>query len=211
MSVIPVGTTSPSRWLPQAVITAFVLVGASHTVMLAQSAPALEAGYQQPPKVVMDIMDAPPPPTALISPTRQVIALLERTSLPGIADLAQPMLRLAGMRVNPRANGPYGAQTIYGITLKGVPGGGDTKVILPASAKISNAAFSRQSRHHRNGQRPQRLRLARRQLGAAVRVRTGRTRTGASPSDRARGTAYSGELRQGRSDGHVSGPADQRP
>ena len=58
--------------------------------------PRLEAGYQLPPKVIVDILDAPPPPTAVVSPARDVMALLDRVSMPKIADLAEPMLRLAG-------------------------------------------------------------------------------------------------------------------
>ena len=52
------------------------------------------------------------------------------------------MLRLAGTRVNPKMNGPYGGQTTYGITLKTVPDGKDTKVVLPAGARISATSFS---------------------------------------------------------------------
>ena len=51
------------------------------------------SGYLLPPKVIVDILDAPPPPTAELSPTRDVVALLERASMPTIAELAQPMLR----------------------------------------------------------------------------------------------------------------------
>lgn len=102
----------------------------------------LEAGYQLPPKAVIDILDAPPPPIAMMSPTRDTMALLERTSMPRIADLAEPMLRLAGSRVNPKINGPHTPSTTVGITLKKVPAGTDTKVVLPAGARISGPAFS---------------------------------------------------------------------
>ena len=60
----------------------------------AQQSPQVEAGYQLPPKVIVEILDAPPPPTAVVSPTHQIMALLERTSMPKIAELAEPMLRL---------------------------------------------------------------------------------------------------------------------
>jgi dipeptidyl aminopeptidase/acylaminoacyl peptidase len=108
--------------------------------------PTLETGYQLPPKVVVDILDAPPPPTAIVSPGGQTLALLERTSMPTIAALAEPMLRLAGVRVNPKTNGPHGGQTTYGITLKSLADGKDIKVVLPAGARITNAAFSPDSR-----------------------------------------------------------------
>jgi hypothetical protein len=47
--------------------------------------------YQLPPKAVVDILDAPPTPTVLLSPDRQTIALLERRSMPTIADISEPI------------------------------------------------------------------------------------------------------------------------
>jgi dipeptidyl aminopeptidase/acylaminoacyl peptidase len=61
--------------------------------------------YQKPPKNVTDILDALPPPIALESPTRQQLLMLQPVPNPPIADLAEPMLRLAGHRINPRTNG----------------------------------------------------------------------------------------------------------
>jgi dipeptidyl aminopeptidase/acylaminoacyl peptidase len=53
------------------------------------------------------ILDVPPAPVPTLSPARDVVALAERISMPPIAELAQPMLRLAGLRVNPATNGPH--------------------------------------------------------------------------------------------------------
>jgi dipeptidyl aminopeptidase/acylaminoacyl peptidase len=105
------------------------------------TAPAL-AQYQVPPKEIVDILDAPPLPTASVSPSRQVIALLERPSMPPIADLAQPMHRLAGLRINPRTNGLHRAQTLRAITLKSVADGTELKVTVPANPKLSWIGFS---------------------------------------------------------------------
>ncbi len=121
---------------------AFALAAALLLPALSSAQQPLETGYQLPPKTIVDILDAPPPPTAVMSPTRTVMALLERTSMPKIADMAAPMLRLAGTRVNPKVNGPYGAQTTFGITLKTIPGGKDTRVALPAGARVSSTSFS---------------------------------------------------------------------
>jgi dipeptidyl aminopeptidase/acylaminoacyl peptidase len=137
---------SPFRLRPHGACRLVAGAALACVFAVAGGAPAaaqqLEAGYQLPPKVIIDILDAPPPPTAVMSPTRQTMALLERTSMPRIADLAEPMLRLAGARVNPKTNGPHGGITTFGITLKKVPEGTDTKVVLPAGAKISGPAFS---------------------------------------------------------------------
>src|SRR5687768_6585177 len=77
------------------VIVAFVIGSSS---LFAQTQPA-SSGYLLPPKEIVDILDAPPPPTVEVSPSREVVALLERVSMPTIAELSQPpMLRLAGVR-----------------------------------------------------------------------------------------------------------------
>ncbi len=100
------------------------------------------AQYQLPPKEIVDILDAPPLPTASVSPTGHVIALLERTSMSTIAELAQPMLRLAGMRINPRTNGPHRAQLLKSISLRSVADGAEIKVTLPPNARLSWIGFS---------------------------------------------------------------------
>ena len=66
-----------------------------------------QGSYKKPPKEIMDVLDAPAIPGTSISPSRDKIALLTPNRYPPIADLAQPMLRLAGTRVNPTTNGPH--------------------------------------------------------------------------------------------------------
>ncbi len=111
-------------------------------LLLAQQPGALETGYQLPPKAIVDILDAPPPPMAVISPAQNVMALLDRASMPKIADLAEPMLRLAGSRVNPKTNGPHSPASILGITFKRIADGIETKVALPPNVRIGAPAFS---------------------------------------------------------------------
>ena len=107
-------------------------------------APAQPAasGYLLPPKAIVDILDAPPPPTVELSPTRDVVALLERASMPTIAQLSQPMHRLAGVRINPRTNGPHRAQLSRAITLKSIADGSERQVTLPPNPMLSWIGFS---------------------------------------------------------------------
>src|SRR5436190_8606682 len=98
--------------------------------------------YLIPPKAIVDILDAPPPPGVVVSPTRDVMALLPRRSMPSIAELAQPMLSLAGTRVNPMTNGPHRAPLGAGITLRSVSDGTERKVAVPADARIGFLGFS---------------------------------------------------------------------
>ena len=105
-------------------------------------APALSAQYLLPPKEVIAAFDAQPLPDATLSPSYKVLALAYRKAQPTIAELSQPMLRLAGARVNPKTFGPHRNPLIYAITLKTIDGGKETKVAVPPKANISNVRFS---------------------------------------------------------------------
>ncbi len=111
-------------------------------VLLAQQVSPLETGYQLPPKVIVDILDAPPPPTAIVSPSRNMMALLDRRSMPPVAELAEPMLRLAGNRINPKTNGMHNPATGLGITLKQIPDGKEMRVVLPQGLRPGMPTFS---------------------------------------------------------------------
>ncbi|HMJ26123.1 MAG TPA: prolyl oligopeptidase family serine peptidase, partial [Pyrinomonadaceae bacterium] len=105
------------------------------------------ASYMMPPKEIVAAFDAQPLPQAVLSPTKQVMALTFRKAQPTIAELSQPMLRLAGARVNPRNNGPHRFVEIYAITLKRVADGSEVKVMLPPQASVSNVRFSPDGAH----------------------------------------------------------------
>jgi dipeptidyl aminopeptidase/acylaminoacyl peptidase len=117
-----------------------VLTG-SVLLLLAASIFGQEA-YKKPPKEIIEAFDAPPLPAAILSPSKQVIALTFRRANPTIAELSQPMLRLAGSRIDPRTNGPHLTGRIYAITLKKIADGSELKVTVPAQANISNVHFS---------------------------------------------------------------------
>jgi dipeptidyl aminopeptidase/acylaminoacyl peptidase len=119
---------------------AIILLVSAAAFVRAQSADVPR--YQLPPKDVVEAFDAQPLPQAILSPSKQLLALQYRHPYPTIAELAQPILRLAGARVNPRNNGPQRAAEIYAITLKKISDGTETKVTLPPGANISNVHFS---------------------------------------------------------------------
>ena len=103
--------------------------------------------YVLPPKAIVDAFDAEPLPQTLLSPNKQVVALTKARTYPTIAELSQPMYRLAGSRVNPKTNGPHRASGlpgtgIYSITLKKLAGGAEAGVTMPAQARISHVKFS---------------------------------------------------------------------
>ena len=67
---------------------------------------ATEDGYRLPPPEVVEIVDAPATPSVRISPDMRRRLLLERPSLPTIADVSRPWIGLAGRRIDPANNGP---------------------------------------------------------------------------------------------------------
>jgi dipeptidyl aminopeptidase/acylaminoacyl peptidase len=108
---------------------------------------AAQQEYKKPPQEIIDAFDVPPLPAAILSPSHQVMALTYRKAFPSIAELSQPMLRLAGARINPRTNGPQRTAGIYAITIKQIADGRETKVAVPAPANLANIRFSPDGLH----------------------------------------------------------------
>src|SRR5262249_41588126 len=97
------------------------------------TAPA-QSKYQKPPEPIRKVLDAPTAPTASVSPDRSVMLLADGERYPSIADLAQPVLRLAGVRINPRTNGPQRPPRYTAFTLVSIADGKSRKVDLPEKA-----------------------------------------------------------------------------
>ncbi len=104
-----------------------------------------DEGYKLPPQTVVDIIDAKPNPAFSISPDRKWILLVERNSMPAIEDLARPMLRLAGMRIDPAARAPFSTNFDRSVSLRPLAGGDPVQIGLPGGAKISNIGWSHHS------------------------------------------------------------------
>jgi dipeptidyl aminopeptidase/acylaminoacyl peptidase len=98
--------------------------------------------YLTPPPEIVAAFNVEPLPATLLSPNRQQLALSYRKGQPPIAELSQPVLRLAGARVNPKNFGPQRTGLIYAIGLQPVGGGSEVKVAVPPDANISRVKFS---------------------------------------------------------------------
>ena len=99
-------------------------------------------GYLTPPPEIVDILDAPPIPQVVISPRGDTLALLSRPAMPSIAELAQPMLRLAGYRLSPRTNGPHRRAGITRITLRRIDDGAEQAFDAPRETTLGPVEFS---------------------------------------------------------------------
>jgi dipeptidyl aminopeptidase/acylaminoacyl peptidase len=150
--------------------------------------------YLLPPQNIIDVFDAEPPALISVSPNKQQIALIKARAYPTIAELSQPMYRLAGARINPKTNGPHRASGLPGtginsIVLKKIEGGAETTVTMPPQARISHVKFSPDGAHLAFLQTKDtgiELWIANTATGAAKAVVTGSDRinaTGGDPCD----------------------------
>lgn len=126
-----------------AFVAAFVLVLSSVQYGQTRKQASPTSGYLVPPKVIVDMLDAPPTPGVAVAPNHRLIALLARRSMPTIAELAEPIYRIAGARINPKTNGrQQRGGNITGITLKSIADGSEKKVRVPLDANIGGVSFS---------------------------------------------------------------------
>lgn len=102
-----------------------------------------ESGYQLPPAELQAVVDAPRGPLFRLGPQRKTALLLTLPGLPGIADVAQPELRLAGLRINPRTRATSHFDFGNGMSLLDISTGKAREIKgLPAKLKIAETAWS---------------------------------------------------------------------
>ena len=107
--------------------------------------------YQKPPQAIINLVDALPTPTIVLSPAvqgqKRWMLIEQFAGLPSIADLAQPELRLAGLRFNPKTDGP--SRSRYAISLKLQPVEKSNEIAvsgLPQNPRIIDAQWSPDAR-----------------------------------------------------------------
>ena len=103
------------------------------------------SGYDKPPPRVLAVMHAPSPPQPYVSPTRDTILLVSWVQYPPISQVAEPILKLAGVRVEPRTRRKHDTPGGYGIapcaesfTLVDVASSRETPVALPEGGCADN-------------------------------------------------------------------------
>ena len=108
---------------------------------------AAQTGYRLPPPEVVEILDAPQAPFVAVSPDRNTLVLVHRSSMPSIEEQSQPMLRLAGRRINPLTNGQFSPSVITGLSLVEIETGAERPVSLPEGGGWSMPVFSPDGLH----------------------------------------------------------------
>ena len=117
-------------------------------LLLVSSAVSAQTSYQTPPASIADLVNAPSTPAVTFSKDGSFMLLLERTESPSIEDLAQPELRIAGLRINPSTTGPSRAGGYTNLKIKKTATGEEIQVTgLPSPAKMSGFTFSLDERY----------------------------------------------------------------
>jgi dipeptidyl aminopeptidase/acylaminoacyl peptidase len=117
-------------------------------VLLISSAVSAQTSYQTPPASIANLVNAPSTPAVTLSKDGSFMLLLERTESPSIEDLAQPELRIAGLRINPSTTGPSRAGGYTNLKIKKTATGEEIQVTgLPSPAKMSGFTFSLDERY----------------------------------------------------------------
>ncbi|MFN4147580.1 MAG: prolyl oligopeptidase family serine peptidase [Runella sp.] len=114
-------------------------------LLVAKVSFAQDATYLTPPKPLADLVTAPPTPTVSVDSRGTWLLIMERnTATTTIAELSQPELRLAGLRINPANNGPSRATYINNLKLRKIAANATDIPItgLPANAQLSNIQWS---------------------------------------------------------------------
>ncbi|MDX1910920.1 MAG: prolyl oligopeptidase family serine peptidase [Saprospiraceae bacterium] len=99
--------------------------------------PAQNNPYRRPPADVAAIVEAKPTPLVSMSPTRDALLLTDFNPNPGIATLAQPFLKLGGLRVNPKINARQRITEYTGCNVQWFTEGKTIAIEMPATGRMS--------------------------------------------------------------------------
>lgn len=103
---------------------------------------AQETGWRRPPEAVARLALAPLPSQASLDPRGEVLLVLEREALPPLADLARPMLRLAGLRIDAARSAPHGPRRWRGLSFVRLADKRALAVALPEGAAPDRFSWS---------------------------------------------------------------------
>lgn len=99
--------------------------------------------YQTPPKSIADLFNAPATPSVSFNKDGSMMMILDRTEAPSIEDLAQPELRIGGIRINPAISGPSRAGGFTNLKIKKTRSGEEIQIKgLPSKPKMNGFLLS---------------------------------------------------------------------
>ena len=106
-------------------------------LFVTDAAPASgQSAYREPPPPIGDILSTPPVPQLSLAPTRDRGALISTERYPAVKRLAEPMARLAGLRIDPKTNGQARESHYTGVTFIDFATRKQTPLIVPVDHKL---------------------------------------------------------------------------
>ena len=128
-------------------LLAALLVGLVPNPACCQSpAPSAASEYRLPPQAILDILDAPAPPSAQLSPNQKWLVITERDlDYTTLAELAEPMLMLAGTRFKQYPDTRIENVGITRLTLRSIDGGTERILRPPGEGRIGSVVWVRDS------------------------------------------------------------------
>jgi len=106
-----------------------------------------EAVYRTPAPELAALVDAPATPGVSLSPDESMLLLMTRPGAPSIAEVSAPEVRLAGLRIDPRNNGPSRARTFIDLAFRDMDGEQTPVSGLPADPRIGSIQWSPDGAH----------------------------------------------------------------
>jgi dipeptidyl aminopeptidase/acylaminoacyl peptidase len=134
--------------LPALLSAACITAIAAPAASVAPPAATADAGYRLPATALQAIVDAPRPPQLILGPQRDIAAMMQVPPLPSIRLVAQPELKLAGLRINARSYAPSRFSFASDLWLMDVATGNKLRIDgLPQPLSLAGAIWSPDQRH----------------------------------------------------------------
>ena len=99
--------------------------------------------YKTPPVAITNLATAKPSPGVSINDKGDWMLIIERSAMPTVEELAQPELRIAGLRINPNNFSPSRTTNAVGLLVNEIKTGQDFQITgLPTNLKAGNFQWS---------------------------------------------------------------------
>ncbi len=98
--------------------------------------------YQQPDKIVVDILTAPQSPLIRLSPGRTAMVLVDWEFHPPVSFLAKPYFKLAGLRIDPENNSLHRSTMLTTMSVKFFKDNKDVSVKIPENSETGKPRWS---------------------------------------------------------------------
>jgi dipeptidyl aminopeptidase/acylaminoacyl peptidase len=101
------------------------------------------SGYQKPPKEIASIIENTVNRNIVISGKGKYMAILQEPGYPSIKEISQPLLKLAGLRINATNSSNNGTSKYSSVTIKNIQSSKEFPITgLPKDAQVGHLVFS---------------------------------------------------------------------